>query len=187
MTQTCGKHERLTVAISVCLCVCILVCVSIQDTVCSQNAYLTSVAVLMVGMPQAFNIIAVSTIIFWNDQLVAGLTFWSILPLWTFKRKEKIRQGKITLFIQHLSNTEGIQVALDKMKPYIATTFKSTIKRKNQLKCLLCGALCRLCFSFLLAIIFNSHTCSSPQGNKPLQLPLEQMLALQFAVYMLHR
>lgn len=149
MTQTCRKHERLTVVISVCLRVCILVSVSIQDTVCSQNAYLTSVAVLMVGVPQTFNIIAVSTIFFWNDQLVAGLTFWSILPLWTFQRKEKIRQGKITLSIQHLSNTEGIQVALDKTKPYIAMTFKSTIKRKKSTKMSPMWCIVQIMFFFL--------------------------------------
>lgn len=81
--QTIWKTYWL-VKINVCLCDCRLVSVTLQFTVCPQNAYLTSVAVLVVGASQTFNIIAVSTIFFWNDQLVAGVTLWSIFSLWTF-------------------------------------------------------------------------------------------------------
>lgn len=52
----------------------------VRNTVCSLIAYLASVAVLMVGAPQAFDDVAVSTVVFWNDWLVAGIAFWSILP-----------------------------------------------------------------------------------------------------------
>lgn len=50
-----------------------------------DDADLTSVAVLMVGTPQTFNSIAVSTIFFWNDKLVAGTTLWSIFPIIVLK------------------------------------------------------------------------------------------------------
>lgn len=39
----------------------------VRNTVCSLIAYLASVAVLMVGAPQAFDDVAVSTVFFWND------------------------------------------------------------------------------------------------------------------------
>lgn len=64
--QTKLKTDWLVV-IKVCLCACILVSVSIRCIVCTQNAYLTSVAVLMVGASQTFNSVAVSTILFWNN------------------------------------------------------------------------------------------------------------------------
>lgn len=53
--------------ISAWVCVCILVSVSKQDSGCSQNTYLTSVAVFMIGPSQALDIITVSTVFFWND------------------------------------------------------------------------------------------------------------------------
>lgn len=63
---------------NVCLCVCILVRVSLL-----YSTYLTSVAVLMIGVSQTFNSVAVSAILFGNDQLVTGATHRSILPSWT--------------------------------------------------------------------------------------------------------
>lgn len=62
MMQFCRKHNEQGVLV----CVCV-VSGFVQDTVCSLVAYLTSVAVLVVGVPQAFNNVAVSAIFFWND------------------------------------------------------------------------------------------------------------------------
>lgn len=50
-----------------------------------DGADLTSVAVLMVGTPQTFNCIAVSTIFLWNDKLVAGTALWSVFPVIVLK------------------------------------------------------------------------------------------------------
>lgn len=47
-------------------CICV-VSGFVQDAVCSLIAYLASVAVLVVGVPQAFDNVTVSTVFFWND------------------------------------------------------------------------------------------------------------------------
>lgn len=65
--QTTWETVEMLVVIHVCLWVCILVSVSIQCAVCTQGAYLTSVAVLMVGASQTLNSVAVSTVLFWNN------------------------------------------------------------------------------------------------------------------------
>lgn len=70
----------------------ILACASgfVQNAVCSLIAYLASVAVLVVGVPQAFDNVAVSAIFFWNDQVAASVAFRSIFPLWVCSREENI-------------------------------------------------------------------------------------------------
>lgn len=42
---------------------------------------LTSVAVLMVGVPQTLNSVAISTIFLRNDKMVTSSTLWSIFPV----------------------------------------------------------------------------------------------------------
>lgn len=62
MMQICRKHNEHAV-----LTYIGFVRGFVQETVCSLFAYLASVAVLVVGVPQAFDNVAVSTVFFWND------------------------------------------------------------------------------------------------------------------------